>query len=43
MNNKPYSVLMAVMTVALIGLAFWQVYGLMSGDPAPSIGAVSSR
>ena len=43
MNNKPYAVLMTVMTVTLIGLALWQVYGLMSGDVAPSIGAVSAR
>ena len=43
MNHKPYSLLMTAMTVALIGLALWQVYGLVSGDPALSVGAVPSR
>lgn len=43
MNKNPYSALMTVMTVALIGLAAWQVYGLVWSDPAPSISSVQSH
>jgi hypothetical protein len=44
MHTKSYSVLMTTIVVVLVGLAVWQFYSLIVGDPgASSIGMLPSR
>ena len=43
MHIKPYSVLMTTIVVVLVGLAVWQFYSLVVGEPSSSIGMLPSR